>query len=61
MSVTTLTVWVQDADDQNPRFLAERYKAILPERHLPVSLLFLNHIIIKVYITQLIKLTNIII
>ncbi|GFQ85505.1 cadherin EGF LAG seven-pass G-type receptor 2 [Trichonephila clavata] len=35
VSVTTLTVWVQDADDQNPRFLAERYKAVLPERPIP--------------------------
>ncbi|CAL1294523.1 unnamed protein product [Larinioides sclopetarius] len=35
VSVTTLTVWVQDADDQNPRFLAERYKTVLPERPIP--------------------------
>ncbi|KFM63488.1 Fat-like cadherin-related tumor suppressor-like protein, partial [Stegodyphus mimosarum] len=34
-SLTTLTVWVQDADDQNPRFLSESYKTVLPERPRP--------------------------
>nr|XP_015921109.1 protocadherin Fat 4 isoform X2 [Parasteatoda tepidariorum] len=45
VSVTTLTVWIQDADDQNPRFLAESYKAILPER--PISVLSISPSSIK--------------
>ncbi|KAF8784600.1 Protocadherin-15 like protein [Argiope bruennichi] len=35
ISGDTLKFWVQDADDQNPRFLAERYKTVLPERPIP--------------------------
>ncbi|XP_067127844.1 protocadherin-15-like [Centruroides vittatus] len=38
---TTLTVTVLDADDQNPQFSAERYKARLPENPQPGSKLLM--------------------
>ncbi|XP_054709710.1 cadherin EGF LAG seven-pass G-type receptor 3-like [Uloborus diversus] len=47
VSITTLTVWVQDADDQNPRFLSERYKAVLPEMPRPGTSLAISPAAIK--------------
>lgn len=38
-SDTTLTVYVLDADDQNPRFLDDRYTALLPEPSLKGTIL----------------------
>ncbi|XP_023228158.1 cadherin-related family member 1-like [Centruroides sculpturatus] len=40
-ALTTLTVTVLDADDQNPQFSAERYKARLPENPQPGSKLLM--------------------